>query len=82
MIARLVLAVSLVLLVAAPEAQPVGSVHVEIVETAAPLANDEAMDPLPAPHAPVGTRAARPPRSSEAAPPGPALARIFRPPRP
>ena len=82
MIARILLAVSLVLLVAAPAPALAGSMHFEQVEEAGSLVDDEATEQVVPAYAVARPPAARPPRSEAAAPTGPALDRIFRPPRP
>lgn len=84
-IARIVLAVSLVLLVAAPAAWAAGAAApapIELVDDGAPLADDAAVAPC-APVLAAAARAAavRPPPFEEIALPRPAPARIFRPPR-
>jgi hypothetical protein len=81
-IARLLLAVSLVLLVAAPAPALAGSVHIEIAEELAAHADDEAAPPLAAACAPSRARAPHRAPSEEIVPRGPVLARVFRPPRP
>ena len=86
MAARIVLLASLVLLVAAPpaevaEAAPDVLVLVLVEEGATPLADDLAVAPYAAGAAGRPAGAARPIFAGEAIPPGPPLARVFRPPR-
>ena len=82
-IARFLLAVSLVLLVAAPAEALAGSVQIEIlVEEPAPPADEDAAAPQASVHAASRDGAARPAPSEVVVPTGLALARIFRPPRP
>jgi hypothetical protein len=83
-IARIVLAVSLVLLVAAPEAWAAGPAQpaqIELVDQGAPLAGDDAVSQrAPAPAA-ARVAVVRPPPFDAIALPRPAPTRIFRPPR-
>jgi hypothetical protein len=83
-IVRILVAVSLVLLAAAPASALAGSAppaQVELVEQPAPVTDDEAVAPRACALAVPLTCAASPPPSEEIAPSGPALARLFRPPR-
>jgi hypothetical protein len=80
-ISRIVLAVALVLLVAAPALALAEAVHIELAEEPSP-ADDEVVAPLTVPQATARPPAARPPRSEGLAAPGPGTARVFRPPRP
>ena len=85
MVARIVLLASLVLLVAAPPAKAAEAAPDPLVllgDVAEPLAAEPAVVPLAAAAAAPPTGAARPISAGEAVPPGPPLARIFRPPRP
>ncbi len=81
MISRIVLAVALVLLVAAPAPALDGAVQIEIVEEPAPLADDEAVTTRAAVRATSRLHAAGVTPSEDLAAPGPALTRVFRPPR-
>jgi hypothetical protein len=83
-LAQIVLAVSLVLLVAAPAPAAGGSAQpaqIELLDEAAPFAEEEAVAAPAAAHAASHACAASRHSSAEIVPPGPALARIFRPPR-
>jgi len=80
-IARIVLAVSLVLLVAAPEAWAAGPAPIELVDEGAPPADDDAVAPCAPVPAAARAVAVRPPPFEATALPRPAPARIFRPPR-
>jgi hypothetical protein len=80
-IARIVLAASLVLLVAAPEAWAAGPAPIELLDEGAPQADDDAVAPCAPVLAAAPAAAVRPPPFEEIALPRPALARIFRPPR-
>lgn len=86
MIARIVLVVSLVLLAAAPGSALAGtapSADLQLLEQVAPTADDDAAVPVPAALAVAPACAGVcPAPSGELALPRPALARIFRPPRP
>jgi hypothetical protein len=83
-IARLLLAVSLVLLVAAPGpalAEVAQAAQIELADEPAPLADDEAVTPPAAARATARACAARPSPPEEPPPPRLARSRIFRPPR-
>jgi hypothetical protein len=80
-IARIVLVLSLVLLVAAPAGALAGSVQIELVEDAASAADDEAVAPIALAHAASPASHLRQDRSEEIAPAAPAIGRVFRPPR-
>jgi hypothetical protein len=79
-ISRIVLAVALVLLVAAPAPALADAVQIELAEEPSPP-DDEVVALFTAPHAAAGPRAARPARSEELAGSGPGMAGVFRPPR-
>jgi hypothetical protein len=81
-IARIMLAIALVLLVAAPAQALAGSVHFELVEEPAPAADDETAAPFVSAHAAPCASAIRPPASEDIVTTAPVLAGIFRPPRP
>lgn len=76
------LAIALVLLIAAPGPMLAGSVHIELAEEPAPVADDETAAPFVSAHAAPCTSAQHPPTSEEIARAAPVLAGIFRPPRP
>jgi len=86
-IARILIAVSVALLIAAAApsasggAPPAPSAQIELVDVGAPLADDEAVTPCVLP--PAASRACAAPRApaGQLPPPQPMLARVFRPPR-
>jgi len=83
-IARIVLVASLALLAVAQGpalGEPAQPAQLELVEQAAPPAEEEAVATFAFALAASRARAACPQSSEEIASPGPALARIFRPPR-
>lgn len=81
MISRIVLAVALVLLVAAPAPALAEAVQIELAEEPTPP-DDEVVAPFTGPHGGARQRAPRPARSEDLAAPGPGMAGVFRPPRP
>ena len=81
-IARIFLALSLVLLIAAPAAMAIDAALVELAEEPPPLADEEAVvSQAPAAAAPRD-RAEHRPSSEVSDPPQGAIAQVFRPPRP
>ncbi|HSK05009.1 MAG TPA: hypothetical protein VK932_27360 [Kofleriaceae bacterium] len=81
MISRIVLAMALVLLVAAPAPALAEALHIELAEEPSP-ADDEVVAPFTVPRAVAPLPAVRGARSEELAAPGPGTAGVFRPPRP